>query len=145
MEIVNTLDIDGTQWELQDIAARNKITEIEQLLKTENVNDIPINLNSGNSANVASITSIQKYGKMYIGLILIKNLHASNLGTLFRVYLGTVNVNVLKDTYALGFDANSGKIVRIRITSNKNINIEESNGVLNGNNIIFVPITWIEP
>ena len=29
MEVVNTLDIDGSQWELQDVEARNKIAEIE--------------------------------------------------------------------------------------------------------------------
>lgn len=27
MEVVNTLDIDGSQWELQDVEARNKINE----------------------------------------------------------------------------------------------------------------------
>ena len=35
MEVVNTLDIDGTQWEIQDVIARNEIsalkTEIEKL------------------------------------------------------------------------------------------------------------------
>lgn len=30
MEVVNTLDIDGTQWELQDVEARNKITVLEK-------------------------------------------------------------------------------------------------------------------
>lgn len=29
MEIVNTLDIDGSQWELQDVEARNKIAVLE--------------------------------------------------------------------------------------------------------------------
>ena len=29
MEIVNTLDIDGSQWELQDVVARQSITEVE--------------------------------------------------------------------------------------------------------------------
>ena len=28
MEVVNTLDIDGTQWEMQDAVARNRIEEI---------------------------------------------------------------------------------------------------------------------
>ena len=29
MENVNILDIDGTQWEIQDVVARNKITELQ--------------------------------------------------------------------------------------------------------------------
>ena len=28
MEVVNTLDIDGTQWEIQDVKARNRIEEV---------------------------------------------------------------------------------------------------------------------
>lgn len=145
MEVVHTLDIDGTQWELQDVEARNKITGIEQLLKTETVNDISINLNSGNSAKQAQIRSIQKFGKMYTGLIFIQNLSASNIGTLNRSNVGTINVNVLKDTCALGFDFINSKTVRFRITSDKKIYIEESPGVAKGNNLMFAQIIWIEP
>lgn len=39
MEVVNTLDIDGTQWEMQDVEARNEISalksEIEKLKTVE--------------------------------------------------------------------------------------------------------------
>lgn len=35
MEVVNTLDIDGTQWEIKDQTARNDITTIK-----ESINDI---------------------------------------------------------------------------------------------------------
>lgn len=34
MEVVNTLDIDGTQWELQDVEARNKIVTLETEVNT---------------------------------------------------------------------------------------------------------------
>ena len=145
MEVVNTLDIDGSQWELQDVEARNRIAEMEQLLKTENVNDIQIVLNSGNSASEARITSIQKFGKIYIGLIIIENLTADNIGTLNRVNVGTVNTNVLNNVYSIGFDYHSGKNVRIRISPEKIFSIEESSGVSNGNNGIRASITWIEP
>lgn len=145
MEIVHTLDIDGSQWEMQDVEARNRIAGIEQLLKPETVNDIPINLNSGNSASQVRIKSIQKFGKMYIGLIVIENLSAANVGTLKRVNVGTVNVNVLTDTYSLGFDFFNNKTVRFRIDSDKKIYIEESLGVPKGNNLMLAQITWIEP
>ena len=145
MEVVNTLDIDGTQWEIQDVEARNKIAEVEYLLKTENVNDIQINLNSDNSARQAIIKSIQKFGKMYIGLISIENLTANNIGKLERVNVGTVNINVLNYTYSLGFDYYSGSIVRFCIAPDKKISIEESKGVANSSNGILAPITWFEP
>ena len=144
MAEVAKIDIDGIQWDIKDQVARDKITEIEQLLKTEVINNIPINLNSGNSANEARITSIQKFGKMYMGLIVIENINASNVGTLNRVNVGTININVLNSTYTLGFDYKSGKTVRIRINPDKSITFEESSGVSNGNNGIRAPITWIE-
>ena len=145
MADVKIVDIDGSQWEMKDQNARNRIAEMEQLLKTENVADILINLNSGNSASEARITSIQKFGKIYIGLIIIENLIANNIGTLNRVDVGTVNTNVLNNAYSIGFDYHSGKSVRIRITPEKNFSIEESSGVSNGNNGIRASITWIEP
>ena len=145
MADVKIVDIDGSQWNIKDQEARNKIAEIEQLLKTEVIDNIPINLNSGNSADETRITSIQKFGKMYVGLIIIENINASNVGTINRVNVGTVNINTLNSTYALGFDYKSGKTVRIRINPDKSITIEESSGVPNGNNGIRAPITWIEP
>lgn len=145
MADVKIVDIDNEQWNIKDQEARNRIAEIEQLLKTETVGEILINLNSGNSANEARITSIQKYGKIYIGLIIIENLNANNIGTLSRVNVGKVNINVLNDTYSLGFDYHSGKTVRIRVDPEKNFYIEESNGISNGNNGIRAQITWIEP
>ena len=43
MEVANTLDIDGTQWEIQDVEARKKIAELEQkpIIKTKNKIDNP--------------------------------------------------------------------------------------------------------
>lgn len=38
MEIVNTLDIDGTQWELQDVEARNRIAALEESNTTNKTN-----------------------------------------------------------------------------------------------------------
>ncbi len=145
MADVKIVDIDGSQWNMKDQEARNKIAELEQLLKTEIVDNIPIVLNSGNSATEARITSIQKFGKMYVGLIIIEDINADNVGTISRVNVGTVNINVLNSTYSLGFDYKSGKTVRIRVNPDKNITIEESSGIQKGNNGIRAPITWIEP
>ena len=63
MEIVNTLDIDGTQWEIQDVEARNKIatleTEIEKLKTIEEwVYNIPVyggKITARRQGNVVSV------------------------------------------------------------------------------------------
>ena len=38
MEVVNTLDIDGTQWEIQDVEARNQIAVLEESNTTNKTN-----------------------------------------------------------------------------------------------------------
>ena len=66
MEVVNTLDIDGTQWEMQDVEARNEIatlkTEIEKLKTIEKwVYNIPIyggEITARRQGNVVSVTGI---------------------------------------------------------------------------------------
>ena len=40
MEVVNTLDIDGTQWEIQDVEARNKIATLEMKTTVKVTNKI---------------------------------------------------------------------------------------------------------
>ena len=41
MEVVNTLDIDGTQWEIQDAGARNRIEEV--VVENSKIIDIVLN------------------------------------------------------------------------------------------------------
>ena len=48
MEVVNTLDIDGTQWEIQDTEARNKIATIEEkttIKITKKVDKVTLKMN----------------------------------------------------------------------------------------------------
>lgn len=66
MEIANTLDIDGTQWEIQDSGARNEIsvlkTEMEKLRTIEKWHyDIPIyggKIVARRQGNVVNVTGI---------------------------------------------------------------------------------------
>lgn len=66
MEIVNTLDIDGTQWTIQDSGARNEIsvlkTEIEKLKTVEKwVYNIPIHggeITARRQGNVVNVTGV---------------------------------------------------------------------------------------
>ena len=48
MEVVNTLDIDGTQWEIQDAEARNKIANLEKkttIKITKKIDEADIKMN----------------------------------------------------------------------------------------------------
>ena len=55
MEVVNTLDIDGTQWEMQDVEARNEIAN----LKTE----VNVNIPKKFAIDEKRIDGIYKYAE----------------------------------------------------------------------------------
>lgn len=67
MEVVNTLDIDGTQWEIKDQTARNDITTIK-----ESINDIQTLLSNTDNfkLNIRTrkiITDKELYGAWSMG------------------------------------------------------------------------------
>lgn len=144
MEVVNTLDIDGSQWEIQDVEARNKITTIEDFLTTKVMPNITITLNNGYSASKKEISYVQKYGKIYIGLLFIDNLAGKDIGTNNVAYFGKVNISLNKSVFAVGIDYLSSFPVRVSITENGTLSFMESKGVTSGNNHLRIPITWIE-
>lgn len=60
MEIVNTLDIDGTQWEIQDEVARNRIEEIAA--ETNKIIDITLSGTFIFSAKMKYLGKDETYG-----------------------------------------------------------------------------------
>ena len=144
MEVANILDIDGSQWEIQDVEARNDIAAIKQLFTVEKVQDINLTLNAGYSALESNIRDIQKYGKLYMGLLYIDNLAGQGIGTTITTNISKINISLKQNVYAIGIEYLSSKPVRVAIGSNGVISISESPGVTNGNNCFRVPITWIE-
>ena len=145
MEVVNTLDIDGTQWELQDVKARSDIEAIKQLMTPKVIPNIGITLNNGYSATEKYIAYVQKYGKLYMGLLFIDNLSGDMIGTNNEVFFGKVNVSLNTRADAIGIEYFSSKPVRVSIDKSGNVHMQESAGITNGNNRIRIPITWIEP
>lgn len=144
MEIVNTLDIDGSQWELQDVEARNKIATIEDVLTPKEMPNIGITLNDGYSATEKDIRSVQRYGKLYIGLLYIDNLSGKNIGTNETVNFGKVNISTNTNVYTVGIEYLSSSPVRAAISKTGFLSLQESAGVTSGNNHLRIPITWIE-
>lgn len=144
MEVVNTLDIDGSQWELQDVEARNKIATIEDFLTPKKMPKIEITLNNGYSATNKEISNIQKYGKLYMGLLFIDNLTGSDIGTNNIANFGKVNISLNRIVFAVGIEYVSSSPVRASFTETGTLAFYESKGVIPGNNHLRIPITWIE-
>lgn len=144
MEVANILDIDGSQWELQDVEARNKIATIEDVLTPKEMPDIKITLNDGYSAKDKKIEYVQKYGKLYMGLLYIDNLSGKNIGTNETVYFGKANISLNNNVFAVGIEYLNSIPVRASINKTGDISFYESKGVTSGNNHLRIPITWLE-
>ena len=144
MADASIIDIGGTQWSIKDGQARNDIETIKQLMTVETMPKIKITLNNGYSAAIAEIRDIQKYGKLYMGLIFINNLSGKNIGTNEVTFFGTINLNLKVTTYAVGIEFNNTVPVRISIGGNGYLNMMESAGTTDGNNSFRIPIIWIE-
>ena len=72
MEVVNTLDIDGTQWEIQDVVARNNILNLqnkneETTAKINNIEETRFKNLSGINTNMASSSKWVKISGLYSG------------------------------------------------------------------------------
>ena len=143
MADVSIIDIGGTQWNVKDKEARNDIETIKQLLTVEPLPGINITLNNGYSASISQIWDIQKYGKLYMGLISINDLRGNNIGTNETAVFGKINVSMKANTYAMGIDFSTSVPIRISINKIGQLSIMESIGVRNGNNRLRIPIIWI--
>lgn len=144
MEVVNTLDIDGTQWNIQDSEARNDIATIKQSMTVETMPKIEITLNNGYTAAIKEISSVQRYGKLYMGLIFIDDLSGENVGTNDVATFGKVNISLNIGVFAIGLEYFSSSPVRVFLGKNGDLSLQESAGVTSGNNRLRIPVIWIE-
>lgn len=92
---------------------------------------------SGVSANGIAISDMNYLnGNIGVFQFRIDNINATNIGTVSTVPIATCNLRPKQNTYAIGMDYVSGRPVRIEITTNGDIYINESLGVSSGNNVI---------
>ena len=145
MADASIIDIGGTQWNVKDKQARNDIEVLKQLMTVEELPKIEITLNDGYSAVANEIRNVQRYGKLYMGLLFIDNLSGVNVGTNEIAKFGKANISLVMGTYAMGIEYFSSKPVRSSITKTGVLALQESAGVIDGDNRLRIPVIWIEP
>lgn len=145
MADASIIDIGGTQWNVKDKEARNGIEAIKQLMTPKEMPKIEITLNNGYSATEKEIRNVQKYGKLYMGLLFIDNLSGKNIGTNEIANFGKANISLITGTYAMGIEYLNSMPVRSSITRTGVLALQESAGITDGNNRLRFPIIWIEP
>lgn len=144
MEVVNTLEIDGTQWEIQDAEARNKIAVIENILTTKDLPDLEIDKNPDYSWKSLKLYNHYSFGKIHFVYIRLQDIRGSTIGTTTSSFIGKIKILPVKETSFMMFDYINGKVMRCYLTTNGEFTIGESNGVLSGNNVCFGELIFAE-
>ena len=144
MEVVNTLDIDGTQWEIQDEKARNKIVGIEELLTTKTLPKPTITRMPG--VNWSSFDTLYHYsfGKIHFIYLKLQNVSNDNIGTTRSISICRLNILPIETTTFMLFDYINGRVMRCSIDENGHIIIGESNGVSSSNNMCIGELIFAE-
>ena len=145
MALVKIVDIDGVQWEMKDQMARDKITNLEENNTTKDLQDITINFKEGYEAVGASIKQHYSYGKIHFALINLINIKGNNIGTSTTTHIASLNIYPKKSTTFLMNDYKNKATLRCSISPDGTLTIEESVGVISGNNICYGEIIFAEP
>ena len=144
MEVVNTLDIDGFQWEMQDVEARGKIAVIEDILTVKNLPNLTINRDAGYSWSELNLYNHYSFGKIHFVYIRLENISGKNIGSTISAKIGLLNIKPIKETSFMLFDYVNGRVMRCYLDIEGFFYIGESNGVSSGNNICFGELIFAE-
>ena len=102
MEVVNILDIDGTQWEIQDVVARNKIATIEEkttIKITKKVDEATVKMNL-----------VEINGEKFIQLHLSGYYHSGILGETIANFTNDFNLTeIVRCIVDLDFSDKTGR------------------------------------
>lgn len=145
MALVKIVDIDGVQWEMKDQTARDKITDIEKNISTQDLQDIHITLKEGYEAQEASISQHYSYGKVHFALIKLLNIKGNYLGTNTTAFIASLDIYPKKRTTFLMQDFKSKTTLRCFIEPDGTLAIGESGGLVLGDNESYGELIFAEP
>lgn len=134
MEIVNTLDIDGTQWEITDNQARQDIINLKSSTERSFIGTISLNLKPGFTATSANISYFHKFGKLYFGSFSIVNLNGDGMGTEAVIDFAEIPITLWHSVQFTLTDVNKNYSVLGTIDTKRNVKIYSTNRLEKGIN-----------
>ncbi len=144
MADASIIDIGGTQWNIKDKDARDRITVIEDFLTVKDLPSPIINRNPNYSWTSLQLYNHYSFGKIHFIYMRLQNIKGSNIGTTNSARIGLLNIKPKKETSFMLFDYISAKIMRCYLDAEGYLTIGESNGVSSGNNVCFGEIIFAE-
>lgn len=144
MADASIIDIGGTQWNVKDKEARDKITVIEDILTVKDLPDLIINKNPAYSWASLKLYNHYAFGKIHFVYVRLQNISGSGIGSSNSARIGLLNIKPVKETSFMLFDYVNGKTMRCYLEKEGYFNIGESNGVSSGNNVCFGELIFAE-
>ena len=138
------VNIKGVQWDLKDEVARNRIAELEKSLIPQSLDDINITMNKGYSSVSAVLRSHYKIGKIHFAIVRINNIAGKNIGTSVTANIGRINIKPVKTTSFLLNDYHNNIVIRSSIANDGTITMNESVGLVQGDNVCLGEIIFVE-
>ena len=134
MEIVNTLDIDGTQWTIRDEEARKKIADLENNAIAQDLGNVSIDILQGYKAVDAYMFNHYKIGKIHFMSVVLTNIEGENIGSTSTATIAKTNLRPKNQTYFVLNDYQNNATLRCQINKDGTLDIGESVGVVPGSN-----------
>ena len=144
MADVKIVDIDGSQWNMKDQVARDKITALEENFITQDLADAEITMNEGYTSELAVLRSHYKIGKIHFAIMQINNIKGKDIGTSVTANIGHINIKPKKSTSCLLNDYRNNVIIRSSIANDGTITMDESVGLIQGNNTCLGELIFVE-
>ena len=144
MAEVAKIDIDGVQWELKDQVARNRIATLEENAIAQDLEDINITMNNGYTSNMATLRSHYKIGKIHFAIMQINDINGTDIGTSATANIGHINIRPKKTTSCILNDYRHNVVIRASIANDGTITMDESVGLIQGDNICLGELIFAE-
>ena len=144
MADVKIVDIDGSQWNMKDQEARNKIVILENLFITEDLPNVEINLYEGYTAMDIQGYAHYKIGKLHFVTFLIRELAGNGIGTGNTAYIGTTNLRPKKETSFIMNDYKNKAVWRCYVQPDGMLAVAESVGANSGSNTCYGELIFAE-
>lgn len=144
MEIVNTLDIDGTQWEIQDNQARQDIAGLKLGFNYSFEEGHEIILKEGFESDYAQISNINRQGSLLTAFVRIINLRGEGMKSPNLIDFADMQIKFLHSSPIVVHDIVSGKSFLATYSLNGILSIYSSKEINQGVNDICFNITSFE-
>lgn len=135
MADASIIDIGGTQWNVKDKEARDKITVIENAVTFKILEDPTFLKNPNIKYNIFQRYNHYSIGKIHFLYLRIQNINGNGFGTINPIIIARLMIGTVKQTSFKLYDEVSKLLVKCSLDTYGNFIITDSSKISKGNNL----------